>query len=155
MLATMRALIEMAGAERHKIIEGAEPEIVKLAVGIAERVLHQQIALDRNVVIEMVKHAVTRLVDRERITVRVNPADLERMREHRDEVLALGDVETMRIIEDQRVDRGGVVLETDGGTVDAKISTQLAQVRRVLHIDDDDVIVAPAPKRSVDMAVAS
>ena len=57
--------------------------------------------------------------------MRVNPADIERMREHRDELLALGDVKNIRVIEDQRVDRGGVVVETDGGTIDAKISTQL------------------------------
>jgi hypothetical protein len=49
----------------------------------------------------------------------------------------------MRVIEDQRVDRGGVILETDAGSIDAKISTQLAQVRKILHIADD-VVVLPA-----------
>jgi flagellar assembly protein FliH len=137
MLATMRNLIEMARAERHKIIESAEPELVKLAMGIAERVLHQQIALDRNVVVEMAKVAISRLIDRDTVTVRVNPADLERMREHREDVLAMGDVKNVRIIEDQRVDRGGVVVETDAGSVDARVHTQLAEVKKVLHVEDD------------------
>jgi len=137
LLATMRNLIEMARAERHKIIESAEPELVKLAMGIAERVLHQQIALDRNVVVEMAKVAISRLIDRDSVTVRVNPADLERMREHREDVLAMGDVKNVRIIEDQRVDRGGVVVETDAGSVDARVHTQLAEVKKVLHIEDD------------------
>ena len=140
MLETMRGLVEMAGIERHKIISSAEPEIVRLAMGIAERVLHQQIALDRGVVVEMAKAAIARLVDRESITVRVNPADLEGMRGHRDDVLALGDVKHMRIIEDQRVDRGGVVVETEAGTIDAKIQTQISEAKRVLHIEDDVVL---------------
>jgi flagellar assembly protein FliH len=141
----MRELLEAARNERHALVTSAETELVKLAVGIAERVLHQQIALDGGVVVEMAKAAISRIVDRETITVRVNPADVERMREHRDELLALGDVKTMRVIEDQRVDRGGVILETDGGSVDAKISTQLAEVRKILHIVDDLVVLQPAP----------
>lgn len=143
MLITMRGLVDMARVERHKIIEAAEPEIVKLAMGIAERILHQQVSVDRNVVVEMTKAAIGRLLEREVVTVRVNPADLERMREHRDEVLAVGDVKHMRIVEDQRVDRGGVVVETDSGAVDAKIATQIGEARHILHIEED-VVVAPA-----------
>jgi flagellar assembly protein FliH len=150
MMATMRNLVEMARVERHQLIEAAEPELVRLAVGIAERVLHQQIALDRGVVVEMAKVAIARLVDRESVTVRVNPSDLERMREHRDAFLAAGDIKTFRVIEDQRVDRGGVVVETSGGSIDARISTQVNEAKRVLHIEDD-VIVQPADVRDADV----
>jgi flagellar assembly protein FliH len=147
---TMRNLVDMARVERHKLIEDAEPELVRLSIGIAERVLHQQIALDRGVVVEMAKVAIARLVERESVTVRVNPGDLERMREHRDEFLSSGDIKNFRVIEDQRVDRGGVVVETDGGTIDARIGTQLNEAKRVLHIEDD-VIVQPADVRDSDM----
>lgn len=144
MLETMRGLIEGVRTERHALLTSAEPELVRLAAGIAERVLHAQISLDGGVVVEMARAAIARIVDREKITVRVNPADIERMREHRDELLALGDVKTMRVIEDQRVDRGGVIVETDGGSIDAKISTQLNEARKILHIVDDVVVVTPA-----------
>ncbi len=151
MLATLRELVESTRGERHALINGAEPELVRLAVGIAERVLHQQIALDHGVVVEMAKAAIARIVDREKITVRVNPADVECMREHRDDLLALGDVKSMLVIEDQRVDRGGVIIETDAGSIDAKISTQLAEVRKILHIVDD-IVISPAPLLAVDDA---
>ena len=153
MMATMRNLVEMARVERHKLMESAEPELVRLAVGIAERVLHQQIALDRGVVVEMAKVAIARLVEKESITVRVNPGDLERMKEHRDELLDSGELKNFRIIEDQRVDRGGVVVETDGGTIDARVSTQVAEAKRVLHIEDE-VIVAPADARDSTLRAA-
>ena len=153
MMATMRNLVEMARVERHKLMESAEPELVRLAVGIAERVLHQQIALDRGVVVEMAKVAIGRLVEKESITVRVNPGDLERMKEHRDELLDSGELKNFRVVEDQRVDRGGVLVETDGGTIDARISTQLNEAKRVLHIEDD-VIVQPADSRETSMRAA-
>ncbi|HEX3462911.1 MAG TPA: FliH/SctL family protein [Candidatus Elarobacter sp.] len=144
MLVTMRGLLEMARAERHKMMEDAEPELVKLALGIAERVLHQQIALDRGVVVEMAKNAIARLIERDSVTVRVHPADLEAMRRHREELMAMGDIRNLRVVEDQRVDRGGVVVDTDAGTIDARISTQLDEARKILHIEDD-IVVEPAP----------
>jgi flagellar assembly protein FliH len=150
MIAAIHNLVDMARAERHKLIETAEPELVRLAMGIAERVLHQNIALDRGVVVEMAKIAIGRLVDRESVTVRVNPADVERMREHRDDFLNAGDIKNFRILEDQRVDRGGVIVETDGGTIDARISTQLGEAKRVLHIEDD-VIVKPADDHETNL----
>jgi flagellar assembly protein FliH len=153
MMGSMRNLVDMARIERHKLMESAEPEIVRLAVGIAERVLHQQIALDRGVVVEMAKVAIARLVEKESVTVRVNPGDLEQMREHRDELLSNGEIKNFRVIEDQRVDRGGVIVETDGGTIDARISTQVNEAKRVLHIEDD-VIVQPADARESSLRAA-
>ena len=136
MLETMRGLIEMARIERHKIIEGAEPEILRLSVAIAERILAHHVAIEPSTALEMTRSAIARLVSRETVTVRVNPADLETMREHREQLMSMNDIDNLRIIEDQRVDRGGVLLETDAGTIDAKISTQLREVRRLLAVDD-------------------
>jgi flagellar assembly protein FliH len=148
MLATMRGLLEMANVERHKLMLEAEPELVKLALGIAERVLHQQVALDRGVVVEMAKVAIARLIERDTVTVRVHPADLERMREHRDELIAIGDIRNLRVVEDQRVDRGGVVVDTDAGTIDARISTQLEEARKILHVEEE-IVVEPAPNETI------
>jgi flagellar assembly protein FliH len=136
MLETMRGLVEMARVERHKIIEGAEPEIVRLSVAIAERILNQHVAIDSDAVLEMTRAAITRLVNRETVTVRVNPGDIATMRQHRDKLMAMNDIDNLRIIEDQRVDRGGVLIETDAGTIDSKISTQLREVRRLLAVED-------------------
>jgi len=145
MLATMRGLIDMARVERHKIVEGAENEIVKLAMGIAERVLHKAVEVDREVVVAIAKAAISDLVNRESITVRVNPIDLERMKQHRDSMLTLGETKHMRVIEDQRVDPGGVIVETEAGTHDAKISTQVEEAKRVLRLDSGEFLVQPSP----------
>jgi flagellar assembly protein FliH len=85
--------------------------------------------------------------------VRVNPGDLEQIREHREELLSNGEIKNLRVVEDQRVDRGGVVVETDGGTIDARISTQVNEAKRVLHIEDE-VIVQPADARESSLRAA-
>jgi len=146
MLTTMRGLIDMARVERHKIVEGAEPEIVRLAMGIAEKILHKSVEMDRDVVVAITKAAIAELVDRESITVRVNPIDLERMKQHRDSMLALGETKHMRVIEDQRVDPGGVVVETEAGSLDAKIETQVEEAKRVLRVEGGEFLVEHSPE---------
>ncbi len=136
MLETMRSLIDVARTERVKFVESAEPELVRLAVDIAERVLHEHIAISPETVIAMTRQALSRLVAREKVTVRVNPADVEVLRAHRQGLLDGHDIESVRVVEDQRVDRGGVLIETESGTIDAKVSSQLREARRALHVED-------------------
>lgn len=135
-ISTFRELIESVRAARSSVISGAEPELVKLAMAIAERIVHTEIAENKNVVVENVRNALTRLVNREVVTLRLNPADMETIRQYRDSIVASSDVEHLRVVEDQRVDRGGVVVETEAGTIDAKIATQLREAKRTLLADD-------------------
>lgn len=148
MLAALHELISSARKERHTIIDSAEGELVSLAMTIAERVVHQHIDADPSVVLENVRSALTRLVTREVVTLRVHPADLALIREHRDSLVSSNDVERLRVIEDQRVDRGGVVLETESGTLDAKIGTQLREARKALH-GDETIALAPSGESDV------
>jgi flagellar biosynthesis/type III secretory pathway protein FliH len=151
-IATLRDLVESARVERRTIVDGAEPEVVKLALAIAERILHREIEAQPDVVVGMVRVGLSRLSGRESVTLRVNPGDLATMREHREALLNGNDVEGLRIVEDQRVDRGGVVIETESGTIDAKIGTQLREARRLFVPDepvslpavDDGLLHSPA-----------
>jgi flagellar assembly protein FliH len=142
-VATIHELIESVRAQRNSVIETAEPELVRLAMAIAERVVYDHVAIDENVVLENVRHGLARLIGREIVTLRVNPADAEVLRQYREATAANNDVEHLRIIEDQRVDRGGVVIETEAGTIDAKVSTQLREARRALT-NGDSVAMPPA-----------
>ena len=134
---TIRELIESIRVQRSAAIAAAEPELVRLAMAVAERVIHGELLTNQTVIVENVRQALTRLVSHEVVTLRVNPVDLDTIRAHRDQIVAAGDVEHLRIVEDQRVDRGGVIIETDAGTIDSKIATQLREARRAILSDDE------------------
>jgi flagellar assembly protein FliH len=153
-IAELLGLVESARVERRAILESAEPELVKLAMAIGERIVHEQISVDPNVVLQNVRQALTRLIAREVVTLRLNPADLETIRRHRDAIVASNDVEQLRMVEDQRVDRGGVVIETEAGTIDAKIGTQLREARRVLETGDA-IALSPSAEEGVLHAPAA
>ncbi|TAM90347.1 hypothetical protein EPN42_05990 [bacterium] len=137
-LSTLRSIVEAGREGRRSVIASAEAEIVRLAMLVAQRVVHREIESDPRVVLDVARAAIARLSDKETMVVRINPSDLEMVREAR-EGLFPGDARQIRFVGDLRVDRGGVVIDTEAGSVDAKIEHQLQEARRLLHLDDDEI----------------
>ena len=142
-IATFREVAQSIREQRRALLEASEPEIVRLAMAIAERIVHTEIATNPSVVLGNVRSALTRITSREVVTLRVNPADHDIIRAHRDAIHAASDVEHLRIVEDQRVDRGGVMVETEAGTIDAKVATQLMEARRAI-LSEDSIALGPS-----------
>jgi flagellar assembly protein FliH len=90
----------------------------------------------RGVVIDNVKEALRKVKDRGSVIIRVNIADLELTTEHTSEFISLVEgSKDLHVIEDSTVDQGGCVIETDFGEIDARISSQLAELEnRILEI---------------------
>ena len=110
-----------------------QEQAAELALAIAEHVLAGAIDVDATRVVEICRGALRRLTDRQRVTVLVNPDDLEILNAEAD-VLAveLGGIERFEVQADRRIDRGGVVVRTDQGEIDATIATQLARARELV-----------------------
>jgi flagellar assembly protein FliH len=115
-LAAMRAL-QAEAADR------VEREAVELAVLIAERVLAGAVAAEPERILDVVRGALRTLVERERVTVLVHPEDVELVRESLPEV---------EVHEERRVTRGGAIVRTALGEVDAQLETKLERAREAL-----------------------
>ncbi len=75
-----------------------------------------------------------RVKDRDRIDIRVNFADLDMTTAHKDELIRMMEsLKKVNIYEDSRVDRGGCIIDTDVGAIDARISTQLDAVEESIR----------------------
>ena len=79
----------------------------------------------------MVRGALRRLMDRRRLLVLVNPEDLEMVREGMAALVAeLGGIEHVEVQAERRVMRGGAIVRTAEGDVDADLHTKLATCAR-------------------------
>lgn len=120
--------------EREGFFDRVEPELVRLAVSIAEKILDQELELRPELVVDMVRSAMKRLRDREELRVSVNPRDFEQVRSARDDLISAVDgVRKLEVIEDRRVDPGGCVIESQNGTLDARVGTQMEEIARALE----------------------
>jgi flagellar assembly protein FliH len=119
---------------RDDIIKSSEKMMTEMILMISRKVIKDEIVERREVIINNIKEAIKRVKDRDRIDVRVNFADLDMTTAHKDELIKMMEsLKKVNIYEDSRVDRGGCIIETDVGSIDARISTQLDAIEEAIR----------------------
>jgi len=72
------------------------------------------------------REAVKKVPISKELTIMVNWEDLEYIKEIKDKLIAeINGVEKIEIIENSNIDKGGCIIETSMGTIDASINSQL------------------------------
>ena len=134
----LAAAREELAQERERCAEALEREAVELALQIAEKVLSGVLEVQPERVLDVVRGSLRRVVERERVTVLVNPDDLELVRASSASLTgALGGIDRLEIQEERRVPRGGALLRTAAGEIDARVAEQLERVREVIQSELD------------------
>ncbi len=99
--------------------------IVTLSLAVARRIVAREISLDESAVLSRSREAIRKIIGVERVKIHINPADEEYIREHRNELNNYADSVKEIVIEaDNKVERGGCIIESELGNIDARISTQ-------------------------------
>jgi flagellar assembly protein FliH len=123
--AAVRELTGYRGRLRHD----AERDLVKLSVAIARRILRREVHLDPEAVLGVVKAALERLDAHDVCRVRLHPDDLALLGA-RMESLGLG--RNVELAADSSIGRGGAMVETSRGALDASVEGQLQEIERGL-----------------------
>ena len=130
---TLDRAAEELRAATHAAAERLEAEAVELAILLAEKIVGATVEARPELVVEAVRGALRGLMERERVVVLVNPDDLELVREAMGGVVsALGGIEHCEVQAERRVGRGGAVVRTPDGDVDARVESKLERAREVV-----------------------
>jgi flagellar assembly protein FliH len=146
-----QTILERAQDKRVEILTETEQQIIDLVLLISRKVIKIISENQRNVVISNVVQALRKVKGRGNIIIKVNMIDVKLTTEHTKEFIQLVEgVKSLQIVEDSTVDPGGCVIETDFGEIDARISSQLAELEsKILEITP---IKAKAKTASVESA---
>lgn len=127
-------LYRLAEADRRQYLAAAEPMIVDLACSIADKIMHREAESERGWVLDVVRAALEEIHDSGKVEVRVHPDDFELVRDNRDSLRKVIPGQTdLVVLPDRGVAAGGCVLHTAFGNIDARIDTQLEEVRKALQ----------------------
>jgi flagellar assembly protein FliH len=125
------ASLEELNKLRKDVFASSEHEVIRLALEIAKKIIKREVAIDEELILTLVKVALSRVADQALITVRVNPKDYRAIERHQSSRADGGALsETVKLIEDPLVGRGGCLIETDSGTIDARIDDQLREIEK-------------------------
>ena len=130
----LATVLAEAQAERERVAEQMEEAAVHLGLQIADKALTGAITAQPDRVVDVVRGALRCLVERERVTILVHPEDLPIVREAVDGLVQqLGGMEHLDVQEERRVQRGGAIVRSTTGEIDARIETKLDRARELLH----------------------
>jgi flagellar assembly protein FliH len=118
---------------RNELSERLERDAIELALRLAEQIVAGALQVQPERVLDVTRGALRRLTSRRSITVLVNPDDFELVSQSLDDVCGeLGGIEHAEAQADRRIARGGAVVRTSEGSIDAQIDGQLARARQIV-----------------------
>ncbi|MFH1537388.1 MAG: FliH/SctL family protein [bacterium] len=132
------------GAHKREVLAEAQDDIIRMAMAVAERILHKEIMTDPMAVVSVVKNAIGKVSFKKRFVINVNPLDIEVLQKASSEIAALLDsVESLKFRPDPKVEAGGCIIQTESGTVDAQVNRQFQEIR-------DQVLATIEEKKPVE-----
>jgi type III secretion protein L len=137
-LAQAGEVVARAHLQRDEMLSRAKGEILELALKVAEKIIGKDLERQPSVIVEVCATAIEYVRQAKAMVLRVNPRDALVLRErHKDLLERVGQLAAISIKEDPEVGRGGCIIQTDGGTTDAQLSTQLEMLRQLLLNADE------------------
>jgi len=117
-----------------RLLARAEPELVELALAVAGRVLSRIVERDGGAVVELAARALEAVRQRSEVAIRAHPDDLAALRAAEPQLLgALLRTRRLALVGDAAVERGGVLVETEAGSYDARLAQQVEALGRALR----------------------
>lgn len=144
MLRRVAQTIDELTGLRATIARETERQMVDLALALARRVVDRELTLAPDLVAAMAHVALERLGEQTPATIRLNPADYSVVIAERGEQWEGTHVS---VVPDPAVTRGGCLVESDFGVVDASVDAQLGELARAL-------LGGPGPDRPAEASGA-
>lgn len=129
-------MIEGIMVRREQILKETEQQIVELVILITRKVVKVIADTQKTTIINNILAALKKVKARGKVTLRVNIEDLKLSSVNAGEFIKrVENVEGIEVIEDSTVDRGGCIVETDFGAIDARIASQLGELEsKILEV---------------------
>ncbi len=122
-------ILEAVMSRREEILNETEQQIVELVLLMSRKVVKIMSENQKQVVMANVLSALKKVKGRGDVTIRVNVEDVKLTTEHiKDFIGQVENIKGITVVEDSSVDRGGCIVETDFGAIDARISSQLTEL---------------------------
>ena len=120
---------------RRKMYAKVEREIIELVVDLTKKIISHELSTREDSIQQMIRIAVESVLEKESMTIKVNPADKEHAESFRPELHELFDeIKNITFEATPALDRGGCVIETNFGTIDARLQHLNEKIDEILTL---------------------
>ncbi|MBI2413263.1 MAG: hypothetical protein HYV24_08650 [Deltaproteobacteria bacterium] len=126
-------LLDSLSSFKETLHKPCEDEMVELCIAISKKVLQRELELKKEGIVDCVRTALKSVVAGGEITIKVNPKDQEILLLHKGELAKYGDgVKGVKIESDESVSKGGCLVDTNFGEIDASIDSVMTEIEEKL-----------------------
>ena len=116
-----------------QVVQEAETALISLALDAAQKIV-AGLPVSLELVEAVIRDAVRQVEDTAEIVIQLHPEDLALLRQHNASILTgLPETGPLRFCGSADVTRGGCIVQTRFGLVDARRETKMEQLRQILH----------------------
>jgi len=132
---TLAATVERLEKEIIRLAREASSDAVQIGFLVAQKVLEMELATRPVALVNLVQAALRKAGEARELTVKLCPADLQRIQELGGVGAVKGlRIATLNLVADASLTTGDCLIESELGRVDARLATRLGNVQRaVLH----------------------
>lgn len=127
-------LISMAEQQAQDTIIAAEGQIIDIVMAVCQKVLVREIDENEMAVVPIVKSALEKVREQEKIVIRINAENYNVVLKERNELQAMTvHGQSIQIVVDPDIEKGDCVIDTDNGSISTAIDDQLFAIRQALE----------------------
>lgn len=130
----LAAALKQVDQLRTQMAENSRDDMLRLVMAIAEQIIRREVSVHADIINQVIGEALKASVRADHYRIKVSPADLAAVNEHKPLFLAsISGLKNLMVESDPAVTAGGCKIESDLGAVDATLETQLAAIRQALQ----------------------
>jgi flagellar assembly protein FliH len=114
--------------EQEKIFEKL---VIETAYELSKKIIQREIE-EKNIINENIRLAINKIIGANEVKLRLHPQDLEELSVDSKNIINGSSFTKIKIEGDNQIEKGGCLIETEIGNVDARIATQLSELRMKL-----------------------
>jgi len=120
-------------AERAEALANSwEETMLRLSVKAAEKIIGEELRAHPDAIVAIVRQVLQGTRCGRHITIQVNEADAQEARDRIDSLKQMGAITEITIVGSSSVARGGCVVQSELGVIDARLETQLKCLEDIL-----------------------
>jgi flagellar assembly protein FliH len=134
-LETTQHLVEELSEFRKEMYDKVEREMIEMVIAITKKVIHFEFSTREDAVQDMIRLGVQSVLDRESMVIKIHPTDKEYAESFLPELKHMySEIKNITFAANSGIERGGCVIETNFGVIDARIEKLEEQIDRILNL---------------------
>lgn len=134
-LVAFKSILGAFMSSEKRVFDALAPELIEIAIKIAEKIIKHQVNVDPQIVIDTVTDILRTIPKNEpKITIKAAPTQAQYVKDNLPQVINLLGIESkINILSDESIQEGSCILQTNNGVVDASIESQIDIIQNALR----------------------